>query len=95
MSYEEPKKKYPDNVVWSEERGYYAHLLPYATNIGAPVIKPDNVSTWKNEKILKTNHYFGRKYEEIKEQYQKLIEEFEWNNIVYNATYNFQPIILK
>ncbi len=68
-------------------------LLPYATNIGAPVIKPDNVSTWKNEKILKTNHYFNRKYEEIKEQYQKLIEEFEWNNIVYNATYNFQPII--
>ena len=78
------KKKYPDNVVWSEERGYYAHLLPYATNIGAPAIKPDNVSTWKNEKILKTNHYFNRKYEEIKEQYQKIIEEFEWNNIVYN-----------
>ena len=44
-------KKYPDNVVWNKEDGYYAHLLPYASNIGAPVIKPDNVSTWKNEKI--------------------------------------------
>jgi hypothetical protein len=93
MAYEEPKKKYPDNVVWSEERGYYAHLLPYATNIGAPVITPDNVSTWKNEKILKTNHYFNKKYEEIKEQYEKLLGEFEWNSIVYNSTYNFQPTI--
>ena len=86
-------KKYPDNVVWNEKDGYYAHLLPYASNIGAPVIKPDNVSTWKNEKILKTNHYFNKKYEEIKEQYQKLLDEFEWNSIVYNASYNFQPII--
>jgi hypothetical protein len=94
MSYDMPKeKKYPDNVVWNEERGYYAHLLPYATNVGAPVIIPDNISTWKNEKILKTNHYFNKKYDEIKEQYNKLIEEFEWNQMVYSANYNFQPII--
>ena len=87
------KKKYPDNVVWSEERGYYAHLLPYATNIGAPVIIPDNISTWKNEKILKTNHYFNKKYDEIKNEYEKLVEEFEWNKVVYGSNYNFQPII--
>ena len=89
----EEKKKYPDNVVWSEERGYYAHLLPYATNIGAPVIIPDNISTWKNEKILKTNHYFNKKYDEIKKEYEKLVEEFEWNKVVYGSNYNFQPII--
>lgn len=87
------KKKYPDNVVWSEERGYYAHLLPYATNIGAPVIIPDNISTWKNEKILKTNHYFNKKYDEIKKEYEKLVEEYEWNKIVYGSNYSFQPII--
>ena len=87
------KKKYPDNVVWSEERGYYAHLLPYATNIGAPVVIPDNISTWKNEKILKTNHYFNKKYDEIKKEYEKLVEEFEWNKVVYGSNYNFQPII--
>ena len=86
-------KKYPDNVVWSEEKGYYAHLLPYATNVGAPVIIPENVSTWKNEKILKTNHYFNKKYDEIKKEYEKLAEEFEWNKIVYSSNYSFQPII--
>ena len=93
MSYEQPKKKYPDNVVWDEEKGYYAHLLPYATNIGAPVIIPDNISTWKNEKISKTNHYFNKKYDEIKKEYEKLAEEFEWNKIVYSSNYSFQPII--
>jgi hypothetical protein len=94
MAYDmEEKKKYPDNVVWNEEQGFYAHLLPYATNVGAPVIVPDNISTWKNEKILKTNHYFNKKYEEISEQYHKLVEEFEWNRIVYASNYNFQPVI--
>lgn len=89
----EPTKKYPDNVVWSEDKGFYASLLPYATNLGAPVIVPENVSTWKNEKIQKTNHYFQKKYKEIKEQYDELLKEFEWNSIVYGSKYNFQPII--
>ena len=94
MSYDIPKeKKYPDNVVWSKERGYYAHLLPYATNVGAPVITPDNISTWKNERILKTNHYFQKKYQEIKEQYDELLKEFEWNSVVYGSNYKFQPKI--
>lgn len=94
IAYEEPnKKKYPDNVVWSKEKGYYAHLLPYATNVGAPVIIPENVSTWKNEKILKTNHYFQKRYDEITEEYKKLVDEFEWNRMVYSANYNFQPVV--
>jgi len=94
MSYDMQKeKKYPDNVVWSEERGFYASLLPYATNVGAPVIIPENVSTWKNEKILKTNHYFQKRYDEIKEEYKKLVDEFEWNRMVYSSNYNFQPIV--
>ena len=87
------KTKYPDNAVWNEEKGYYAHLLPYATNVGSPVIIPDNVSTWKNEKILKTNHYFNKRYDEIKEEYNKLVDEFEWNRMVYSSNYNFQPVV--
>ena len=41
------EKKKPDNVVYSEERGYYSKLLPYATNVGAPVIRVDDVASWK------------------------------------------------
>ena len=42
---------------------------------------------------MKTNHYFNKKYDEIKKEYEKLVEEFEWNKIVYGSNYNFQPII--
>ena len=40
------KRKKPDLVVWDEEKGYYARELTYGSNVGAPVIKADNVSTW-------------------------------------------------
>ncbi len=32
-------------------------VMPYGDNVGAPAIRPDDVDTWKNEKVTKTNHY--------------------------------------
>jgi hypothetical protein len=78
--------KKPDNV--SDNPG----LLPYGTNVGAPAIKQEDVSLWKNEKVNKTNQYFHTRYEEIKEEYRKLIEEFEWNKLVYESNFKFTPI---
>ena len=43
--------KKPDNIVYSEEQGYNASLLPYATTVGAPVIKIDDVVAWKSRKL--------------------------------------------
>ena len=85
-------EKKPDNVVYNEEEGYNASLLPYSTNVSATVIKPDDVSLWKNEKVSKTNHYFKSRYEEIKEEYRKLIEMYEWNKLVYESKFSFTPI---
>ena len=78
--------KKPDNVADSPG------LLPYGSNVGAPAIKQEDVSLWKNEKVNKTNQYFHTRYEEIKEEYRKLIEEFEWNKLVYESKFTFTPI---
>ena len=78
--------KKPDNVADSPG------LLPYGSNVGAPAIKQEDVSLWKNEKVNKTNQYFHARYEEIKEEYRKLIEEFEWNKLVYESKFTFTPI---
>lgn len=86
-------KKYPDLVVWSESQGFYASKLPYATNVGAPAIRPDDLATWKSEKVLRVNHYFEARYNELHEQYNRLLEEVYWNDLVYKSVYNFQPIV--
>ena len=37
------ENKKPDNVVFFDEKGYNASVLPYATNVGAPAIRMDDV----------------------------------------------------
>ena len=78
-------KKKPDNVADKP------NILPYGTNVGAPAIKPNDVGVWRSEKIIKTNQYFEAKFNEIKEDYKKLIENYEWNKLVYASDFKFEP----
>lgn len=87
------EKETPDNVVFSEEKGYHANILPYATTVGAPVIKTDDVVAWKNRSIHNVNKEFENKFNELKLQYEKLMQEYEWNELVYNAKFSFEPVI--
>lgn len=67
--------------------------MAYPTSVGAPAIKFDNVVDWKNIGIRNVNKEFESKFNELKAEYEKLMEEYEWNEILYNAKYSFEPII--
>jgi len=71
---------------------YNPGLLPYGSNVGAPSIIPDDIETWKTDQAIKTNQYFNARYEEIKQEYRNLIEQYEWNKLVYQSQYSFKPI---
>jgi len=71
--------KKPDNVA--DNPG----LLPYASNVGAPVIRPDNIDDWKLRGVHKVNRQIETKFNELKEEYLKLVEEYKWNELVYQA----------
>lgn len=79
--------KKPDNVADNPA------LLPYASNVGAPTIRPDNVDVWKQRSIHKVNKQLSTKFEELKQEYRKLVEEFQWNELVYTAKFSYEPII--
>ncbi len=87
------EKKKPDLVVWSDEKGYYSKELTYASNVGAPAIRLEDVGGWKQIQAQNANKIFTKKYEEIKDEFKKLVDEVSWNEFVYSATYNFVPVI--
>lgn len=88
------KAKKPDQIVFNTEtQRYDAALKPYATNVGAPAIKITDNSTWKNRNISKANKQIKAKYIELKAAYDKMMEELEYNTLVYNARYSFEPIV--
>ena len=85
------KKKYPDSVVYNEEsKKFDANLKPYPTSVSAPSFKPIKVD--KGDSI-KANKYFESRMAEIKEEYKKLVEEYNWTSLVYESTYSFQPLV--
>ncbi len=88
------KDKKPDHVVYNyETESYDAALKPYSTSVGAPKITIDDNTAWKNRVTNKVNHKIKTKYDELKEAYAKMIEEFEYNNLILNAEFSFEPII--
>ncbi len=83
----------PDNIVFDEESNRYdASLKPYGTNVGAPAIKVGNTALWKNQHIQKVNHLFEAKHNELKLSFENMMQQFEYNNMVYNAKFNFEPV---
>lgn len=86
--------KKPDNVVFNPEtKKYDAALKPYATSVGAPVITPTDTIAWKNRSINKINHKVEAKYLELKAEYDKMMQEFEYNTLIFSAKFTFEPII--
>ena len=87
------ESKKPDNIVYSAEQGYNANVLPYTSSVGAPAIRIDDLVSWKSRGITNVNKEFENKFDELKVQYQNLLQEFEWNELVYNAKFSFEPVI--
>lgn len=81
--------KKPDNV--SDNPG----ILPYGSNVGAPAIVVNDIQFWKTPRIITVNQQFEDKFQELKKEYEKLIDEYRWNDLVYKAKFNFEPVFGK
>ena len=85
------KKKYPDNIVYDYKLDKFdAKIKSYPTSVGAPGFEPIKVD---KSTSLSANHYFNSRLEELREEYKKLIQEYNWTKLVYESSYAFQPIV--
>lgn len=88
------EEKKPDNVVFNTEtQRYDAALKPYATSVGAPVITATDTTAWKNRSINKVNRKIDAKYKELKAEYENMMAEFEYNTLIFNSDFSFEPVI--
>ena len=68
-------------------------LLPYPHHVGSAAIKPENTSSFVNRGVSKVNHEFKDRFEKLKREWDNLIEEFEWNKIIYESDLRFEPVV--
>jgi hypothetical protein len=87
-------EKKPDLVVFNEEtQRYDAAIKPYGTSASSPVIKPLNTATWRNDGVQRVNKQFKSKFDEVRKEYEELMQKFQYNDLVYNSKFNFEPNI--
>lgn len=84
----------PDNVVFnSNTQKYDAALREFPTSLGSPVIRSTDTASWKKRGISKVNKRIESKYFELKSAYEEMMKEYEYNRIIYNAKFSFEPIV--
>jgi hypothetical protein len=80
----------PDDIVDNP------HSLPYASDRAAPAIRPDtSIAGWKTGAVVSANKHYEDRYNDIKRQFQELVEEFKWNDIMFNAEMRIKPVVGK
>jgi len=84
------EKDLPDNVAPNP------HSLPYASNVGAPVIRPDHsLGGWKLGAVHTANKHYQERFNKLKREFEELAEDYKWNEIIFNAEFRFKPVIGK
>lgn len=88
--------KKPDSIVFDEISGKYdASLKEYPTDIGAPVIEVPNTVAWKSRNLHSVNSQLNSEFIALREAVNSFKTDVRNNQRIYNAKFNFEPIVGK
>ena len=79
--------KKPDNVADSPG------TMTYPTNVGAPAFTVPDVIKKKQERGITATHQLETKFNQLKDEYFKLVQLAEDTQLMYSAKCNFNPIV--
>ena len=84
--------KKSDNIVFDYKKNEYdAYKKEYPTTLGSQSFQPESIKSIKTD----AKPFFLEKFNEIKEQYDTLINKLKWNELIFNSNIGFNPIIGK
>ena len=76
----------------SEEKPSAA-FMPYPVSTLSPKIIPNDLTSFKSRGVSEVERELQQKLTEIREDYLRAIDHFNWNKLIYEADINFEPII--
>lgn len=68
-------------------------FLPYPASTLSPPIVPNDLTSFKSRGISEVQRDLVQKLTEIREEYLRAIDHFNWNKLVYEAEIRFEPIV--
>jgi len=67
--------------------------MAYPASTLSPVIQPTDLTTFKSRGIGMVGRDLQQKIQEMHSEYRKLVDEFNWNKLVYESRFSFEPVI--
>lgn len=68
-------------------------FLPYPVSTLSPPIVPADLTSFKTRGISEVERDLRQKLTEIREDYLRAIDHFNWNKLVYEAEIRFEPVV--
>jgi hypothetical protein len=68
-------------------------FLPYPVSTLSPRIVPVDLSSFKSRGISEVERELQQKLVELREDYLRAIDHFNWNKLVYEAEIQFEPVV--
>ncbi len=80
----------PENAAAPASR---ANFLAYpVSRLGAKIV-PQDLTSFKSRGIGKVERELQQELIELRERYLAVIDSFNWNKLIYEAHYRFEPVI--
>ena len=69
------------------------NLLPYASNVGSPVIVVEDTDHFKRNQVTKFNNFVDKRFSELKSEMEKLVDAYKLNEFIFSIDLKFEPIV--
>jgi hypothetical protein len=66
--------------------------LPYPASTLSPHISPPDLSDFKSRNITEVQRELSQKLDAIRKDYIDVIDAFNWNKVVYESEFGFEPV---
>lgn len=81
-----------DDASLAHDEPSKASFMPYPASRLAPRIVPQDLTNFKTRGIGKVERELQQELIELREKYLAVIDAFNWNKLIYEAYYGFEPI---
>jgi hypothetical protein len=78
------------DLAQTEPRGNY---LPYPVSRLAAKIIPQDLTNFKSRGVSRVERELQQELIELRERYLSVIDAFNWNKLIYEAQFRFEPVI--
>jgi Protein of unknown function (DUF2452) len=69
-----------------------ANFLPYPASRLAPKIIPQDLTNFKSRGVSRVERELQQELVELRERYLRVIDDFNWNKLLYEANFGFEPV---